>query len=101
MLVEHGIRLDFRLTLDMGHETTADELKIFKRWIVTKIGTVFYQRHGARGAKTNIFRDNTGKPRPRGSCAPQNFNALAMNVLNTVSFEKFEARSIASAESSS
>lgn len=33
-LLELGIRLDFRLSFDYGHETTDDELKTFRSWII-------------------------------------------------------------------
>jgi phospholipase/carboxylesterase len=33
-LLELGVRLDFRLSFDYGHETTDDELKAFRAWII-------------------------------------------------------------------
>merc|ERR1719359_1596004 len=36
-LNEIGIRLDFRLSFDYGHETTTEELLAFKTWLVAKM----------------------------------------------------------------
>jgi predicted esterase/glutathione S-transferase len=36
-LTELGVRLDFRLSFDYGHETTEDELKAFRSWLISKM----------------------------------------------------------------
>jgi len=37
-MAELGVRLDFRLSLDFGHETTDEELKGFRSWLISRIG---------------------------------------------------------------
>merc|ERR1711964_173113 len=37
VLKEIGVRLDFRLSLDHGYETTDDELEAFKHWLVRRM----------------------------------------------------------------
>lgn len=56
-LIELGVPLDFRLSLDFGHETTEEELKVFRAWLVKEFNHSF-EKYG-RKAKGN---DETESP---------------------------------------